>query len=671
MKISLNWINDYVEIGHDARALAQILMDRGFPCEGIEQVGDDWVLDVEVTSNRGDCLGHIGIARELASAAGKPLRIPEVSYPESKHEASQQVSVEIAEPDLCGRYTARVVEGVKVGPSPDWMRTRLEAVGMRSVSNVVDATNYAMLESGQPPHAFDYAKIAQGRIVVRKARPGESLVSIDGTRCVCGPDMLVITDPTGPVAVAGVMGGLATEVDDRTTTILLEEAHFDPVCIRTTSRRLALPSEAAYRFGRIVDIEQIDWASRRTAQLIVRVSGGAVARGVVDVYPRPRAGVVVTLRPARIRTLLGIEVPRARVLAILESLGFRPRSEGDRLICTVPSWRSDVTREVDLIEEVARCFGYDQVPTRDAIQIRATARDSRQGMLESAGRFLNACGYFETVSVDLIDKNLADLFAEVEGSPFLAVRDTACKGGGLLRRTLLGSLMTVLKTNVYAKNLPCRVFEIAATFVPRGVAGQLPVERTCLGLVADGDFRQVRAAVEGTILSLVPGAEVQFVPTTLAWAEVGAEVRVQGRTVGLAGVFSERVNQTIDLKHLSPVGAEIDLDALMGMPRGEVRFRPIPRFPAIERDLSIVVPDSVVWSQIVASVRGRAPVELEEIRFVEVYRGKGIPEGRKSLTLSLRFRDQDGTLQHETVDGFQSAILKALADAVGAELRTI
>ena len=231
--------------------------------------------------------------------------------------------------------------------------------------------------------------------------------------------------------------------------------------------------------------------------------------------------------------------------------------------------------------------------------------------------------------------------------------------------------MTVLKTNVYAKNLPCRIFEIAATFVPQGTAGQLPVERTQLALVADGDFRQLRAAVEGTIQRIVPGAEVRFVPTSLAWAEAGAEIRVNGKTLGRAGMFSDKVNQTIDLKHLSPVGAEIDLDALLAMPRGDRRLRPIPRFPAIERDLSIVVREPVRWDQIVAPIQGQAPSELEEIRFVDVYRGKGIPEGKKSVTLSLRFRDQDGTLQHETVDGFEAAILKALSVAVQAELRTL
>ncbi len=258
MKISLNWLRDYVEVEGSAEQVAEILSDVGFPCEGIEHSDDDAVIDVEVTSNRGDCLGYIGMARELAAATGKELKIPSIELNESDRDAADFAGVEIHEPELCGRYTARIIEGVKVAPSPDWLSKRLEMIGLRSVNNVVDATNYAMMETGQPPHAFDYAKINDGKIIVRRAIAGERLVSIDGTQCDLHPDMLIIADARGPVAIAGVMGGLETEVSEATTTILLEDAFFDPVSVRTTSRALVLPSEASYRFERIVDIERID-----------------------------------------------------------------------------------------------------------------------------------------------------------------------------------------------------------------------------------------------------------------------------------------------------------------------------------------------------------------------------------------------------------------------------
>ncbi|MCU0915624.1 MAG: phenylalanine--tRNA ligase subunit beta [Planctomycetes bacterium] len=671
MKISLDWLSDYIDTGLPAEQIAAILSNLGLPCEGIEHRADDVVIDVEVTSNRGDCLSHIGIARELAAATGKTLRRPEVRLEETGRPASELVQVEIREPDWCRRYTARVIEGVKIAPSPDWVRRRLEAVGLRSINNVVDATNYAMMEGGQPPHAFDYATIEGRRIIVRRAAPGEQIVSIDGSQCALTPEMLVIADARRPVAVAGIMGGLQTEVGDATTTILLEEAYFDPLCIRTTARRLALPSEASFRFERIVDIENIDWASRRTAQLIVQLAGGRVAPGVVDAYPRRYQSRTVRLRLSRLGRLLGIEVPTDVVLRILSALQFRPQVQDGVVVCAVPTWRSDIEREVDLIEEVARVHGYDQVPTCKRIEIEATAADPRHRLAQSVSGFLNGSGFYETINIDFVDEAVADLFVAGGEAAHLGVRHVTRKAGNLLRRTLLGSLLQVLRTNVNAGNLPCRIYEIADTFVPTGVAGALPRERAQLGLVVDGELRRLRGAIEGLVGDIRRGAQVEFVPADLPWAQVGARVLVDGQILGEAGVFSEAIRTRFDFKDLMPCGAELDFDALMTLQGGPVRIRPIPRFPAIERDLSVVIAEPVLWTQMVQAVRGAAPAELEEIRFVDIYRGKGITPGSKSVTLSLRFRDEDGTLTHETVDRYQAAIVENLARTVGAELRTL
>jgi phenylalanyl-tRNA synthetase beta chain len=671
MKISLNWLRDYVETDLPAEPMAGILSDLGLPCEGIEHLADDAVIDVEVTSNRGDCLSHIGVARELAAATGKELRLPEIRYEETERPAAEFVQVEIQEPELCKRYTARVIEGVRVGPTPEWMVKRLEAVGMRSVNNVVDATNYAMMETGQPPHAFDYATLEGRKIIVRKAAPGEQIVSIDGTQCALTPEMLVIADARRPVAVAGIMGGLATEVSNATTAILLEDAYFDPVCIRATERRLSLPSEASFRFERIVDIEKIDWASRRTTQLIVQLAGGRVARGVVDAYPRRHQPLEVTLRLSRLSKLLGIEVPTAVVLKILSALCFEPRLQDGSVTCTVPTWRSDVGREVDLIEEVARVYGYGEVPTRRRIQIEATAVDPRQKLAEAVGTFLNGCSFYETINVDFVDQAVAEVFSAGGTLAHLGVRDVTRKAGNLLRRTLLASLLEVLKTNVNAKNLPCRIYEIADTFVPTGVKDALPKEHAKLGLVVDGEFRLLRGAVEGLIRNIHPGAAVEFVPAELPWAQAGARVLVNGQVLGEAGVFSDAIRARFDFKDLTPCGAELDFDELQALGGGSIKIKPIPRFPAIERDLSIVVAEPVRWAEIARAVREVAPAELEEVRFVDIYRGKGIAPGTKSVTLSLRFRDEDGTLTHEAVDKHQAAILESLKRAVAAELRTL
>ncbi|MBN2593155.1 MAG: phenylalanine--tRNA ligase subunit beta [Sedimentisphaerales bacterium] len=671
MKILLSWLSDYIKTDYSAEQIVEILSDVGLPCEGIEKLADDTVIDVEVTSNRGDCLGYIGVARELAAATGKELIMPKIELDESEKDVTEFAGVQIDEPDLCGRYTARVIEGLKVGPSPGWLRKRLEAIGMRSVSNVVDATNYAMMETGQPPHAFDYDKIAQGKIIVRKALAGERIVSIDGTQCELNPDMLVIADPGGPVAVAGVMGGLDSEVGEKTTRILLEDAYFDPVSVRTTSRKLGLPSEAAFRFERIVDIEKIDWASKRTSQLIVRVAGGKVAKGVVDVYPKKPEQKTVTLRLSRLNKLLGIEVPAEKVMKILSALSFEPEVKDDLVTCTVPSWRSDVYREVDLIEEVARVHGYDKVPTERKIKIEVVPADPRNKFAESVRTYLNACGFYETINVGFVNESVAGLFSEGGAERHLSVRDELRKSANLLRQTLIGSLLGVLKTNVNAKNLPCRIYEIADTFVPTEQRNELPIQKTKLALVSDGDFRDLRGVVEGLISRISKDAQIDFAPAELIWAETGAEVLINSQPVGKAGVVSKTVSDKLDLKDMLPCAAELDFEMLMSLAGGAIKVKPIPRFPAIQRDLSIIVDEEIRWADIIKAVESKACAELEDVQFVGIYRGKGIPAGRKSVTLTLRFRDEDGTLTHETVDGFESDIVRSLTESTKAELRTV
>jgi len=629
------------------------------------------VIDVEITSNRGDCLGYIGIARELSAATGLEVKIPTVKIDESDKDIGTLASVQIDEPELCGRYTARIIEAVKVGPSPDWISKRLEAIGLRSVNNVVDATNYAMIETGQPPHAFDYTKITEGKIIVRRAVEGERLVSIDGTQCDLNTDMLIIADPRGPVAIAGVMGGLDTEVSAQTTSILLEDAYFDPVSIRTTSRRLSLPSEASYRFERIVDIEMIDWASRRTAQWITQVAGGKVVKGVADVYPAKPTKRQVSLRLSRLSKLLGIEIPAEKALRILLDLRFAPKVENDLITCTVPSWRSDVYREADLIEEIARVHGYNKIPTERKIQIEVVPVDARQKFAESAATFLNSCGFYETINVDFVDNSLAELFCEGGIDRHLAVRDESRKNANLLRRTLLGSLLGVLKTNVNAKNLPCRVFEIADTFVPSD-AQQLEqlIQKTKLSLVCDGDFRDVRGVIEGLLHSIDPDAQVALSPADLIWAQQGATITVNRQPIGSAGIVSKALAERLGIDEVTICAAEIEFEILLSMAGAAAKVKPIPRFPAIQRDLSIVVDEQILWADIIAAVESKACEELEDVDFVGIYRGKPIRSGKKCVTLSLRFRDEDGTLTHETVDHFQADIVTSLSEATAAQLRT-
>ncbi len=671
MKISLNWISDYVQTGLEPDEIAEILSDLGFPLEGIKRSPQDTVLDVEVTSNRGDCLGHIGIARELAAATGKELKIPNVELKYSDTPVEQLADVEIAQPELCGRYTAAVVEGVKVGPTPDWMAERLEALGLRTVNNVVDATNYAMLETGQPPHAFDYHKIEEAKIIVRKAVAGEKLISIDGTDCRLTPEMLIIADSRKPVAVAGVMGGLHTEVGRNTKKILLEDACFDPVTVRTAARKLALHSEAAFRFERIVDICAIDWASKRTTQLIIQVAGGYVAKGLIDVYPAKPTTRNVTLRLERLKKLLGVEVPQDQVLEILSQLNFQPKRKGGRINCLVPSWRNDIHREIDLIEEIARVFGYDKIPTQKKIQIEVAPVDPRQKLVQNISDFLSGCGFYETISVSFVDDSTAELLSPEHKQQYLSVTDVSRKHANLLRTTLVGSLLQVLKINRNAKNSPCQIFEVANTFVPhKNQPAGLPLEKTKLALLTDTDFRRLKGVIEGLISNLNRDAHPVFEPVELPWAEVAAQILLHDEMLGLVGLTAKKIADKFDFKELTPCVAELDLQALHSIQNLEVKAKPVPRFPAVERDLSIIVKEPLTWAKIADIVNQKAPPELEDLRFVGIYRGRGIPDDSKSVTFSMRFRDEQGTLTRQNVDAFQKDIVKGLETAVGAKLRT-
>jgi len=673
MKISLEWLRDYVDIDLSADEIGEILSNRGFPIESIEPVGDDTMLDVEITSNRGDCLGHIGIARELAAATGKPLNLPDITPDESDHDAATMVQVQIHEPALCNRYTARVIEGVKIGPSPEWMQKRLETIGVRSINNIVDVTNYVMMETGQPSHAFDYAKIGGQTIIVRKAVNGERLISIDETKCDLNESMLVIADEKIPVAMAGVMGGLNTEVSDTTTTVLLEVAHFEPVTIRSTARKLVLQSEASFRFERHVDTENIDWVSARCAQLMAQTAGGTIARGIVDAWPEKRDRGTIGMRPSRMKALLGIDILQEQVLSIFGLLGLAPEVKNDDLIvCTPPSWRHDLHREADLIEEVARCYGYDKIPVEPKIHIEVAPPNLRE---KTAGRirtFLNGAGFYESINVSFLDTKTAEPFCELTAKQHLSVSDVSQKNLNLLRQNLIGSLISVMQSNYNVGNRPCRLFELANTFIPGAShkPGKLPNEHTRLGLAIDDDFRVMRGVIEGIITGLCLNSTLEFKPCSYKWAQAGAQILLDGQVLGMAGLLTPDAAAQFDLDKQTVTAAELDFDLLLTKAGAIPAARPIPRFPAIVRDLSLIVDEPVQWSQITSVVRSKAPAELEEIDFTGLYRGKPIPTGKKSITVSLRFRDEQGTLRHETVDGWQDGILSGLTESLGAELRT-
>jgi phenylalanyl-tRNA synthetase beta chain len=679
MKISLHWLNDYLAPPAEAHEVETLLTQQGLPIASREPApgsAGDVVLDVEVTSNRSDCLGHVGLAREVAAGSGRRLTPPKlvaegVNYNLDLPTASSFVRVTNQNRSLCPLYTARVIIGVKVGPSPAWLVERLAAVGVRSVNNVVDVTNYVMFELGQPLHAFDLDRLAGRRVVVRTAADGEPFVAIDGSSHRLRKDMLVIADAEKPVAVAGVMGGRDSEIALATTNVLLESARFDPLSVRRTSRTLKLSSDSSYRFERGVDPLGVEFASRRAAALIVELAGGTLAEGVIREgadLPAPRA---VALRLQRCNELLGTNLTRDQIAEPLGRLGLGPRwdPDGTRLTCAIPTYRLDLSREVDLIEEVARLRGYDAIPVQPKIEVLARPVQASVAGRQVLSHVLVAHGYYETITFSFTRPEQGRLFVPCDHQP-LMIEDERRKSEPMLRPSLLPSLLACRKSNQDVGNEGVRLFECAATWSRRGAD---IVERNRLGLIADAPepdvaLRQIRGAIEELLIQLQGGQAAEFTPEDRSIYATAAMIRLGDTPLGHLGLVALAIQRLFDLQ-TQVVAAELDLDALLAGYPPRRNARQLPRFPGIERDLSVVVAEEVRWSQVHQHVLQTQPALLEEVRFIGTYRGKPVPPGRKSVTFRMVFRDPASTLRHEQVDPQVHAVVEALKQELGAELR--
>lgn len=666
MKISLEWLNSLLDRPVDADEADRLLTSVGFPLDGCDTRPDgDALLDVEVTSNRPDCLSHVGIAREVAAASGRTLNLPTLAPDDPAH---CPTLIDNQATDLCPLYTARLIRGVRVGPSPDWLRRRLEAIGLRSVNNIVDVTNYVLHETGQPLHAFDLAKLGGGRVVVRRARAGERFTAIDQSRHALGPDMLVIADAAAPVAIAGVMGGLDSEVGPTTTDVLLESAEFDPLSVRRTSRALKLASDSSYRFERGVDPLGVEAASRRAAALMIDVAGGrveCVAR-VGRANPSPCA---VSMRVARCAELLGRAIDPGRATAVLERLGLSATLEDDRIHCRVPTFRRDLQREIDLIEEVARHDDFDRIAVRDRLSLTVRPPQRQVVAMRTLRQVLVAHGYHETVTFSFVRPEHAAPFADA--GERVEIDDARRKAEPVLRPSLLPSLLACRKTNQDAGNVAVKLFEAAATW--RRDGGRI-VESTRLALLADaGDDLQravceLRGTLEELVEALAGNDRAGFTASNQRAMASAATLTLDATVAGAFGIVDAATLKAFDLQ-TPVVAAELDLTALLALEPARPEVAELPRYPGIQRDLSVVVDDATPWSAIEAAARDVRPDLLESLTFVGVYRGKPIPRGRKSVTLRMTFRDPRSTLRHEQVDPQVERVLACLREAVGAELR--
>ncbi|MFW6153795.1 MAG: phenylalanine--tRNA ligase subunit beta [Planctomycetota bacterium] len=674
MKASLNWLTDYVDITMPATDLAALLTRIGLEVEPVfEETDSDLVFEVDVTSNRPDCLGHIGLAREIAAATGASLTLPDLDNVPAPGDVTEHAAVEVLDPVFCPRYTARLLRGVTVGPSPAWLVERLEAVGLRSINNIVDVTNYVLMEYSQPLHAFDFDALHGGKIVVRRARDGEFITAIDGSKHELRDWMGIIADADRPVAVAGVMGGIDTEVGEATTHVLIEAAQFDPLVNRHTSRALNLMSDASYRFERGIDPVGLERASLRACRMILELAGGELLDGIVDVWAAPYEPPVVAMRTARCNSLLGLKVPVADQVAILDALGLAPKRSGRSIECTIPSYRPDLMREADLIEEVGRIYGLDKIPIGGSVTHEVKPPSPTESARREAGAVLNAAGYFEAITPTFIDAVEADLFGWT-GS--LSVDPRLRKTNGVLRQGILPNLLRSWKVNQDAGNEDVRLFELAAVFPPPPAGDEevLPAEYVQLALLTGGALTDVRGALEAVIGRFDPRASLAVEAADVPGFARGQAARValiapDGRTdFGVMGCLDAPLADHYGLTS-RPTGAMVNFEALLAMGRATRTYAPLPRFPAIRRDLSVVVDESVTWEQFTAAAGPAAGDLLTGIEYVGTYRGKQVGAGRKSVTARLIFRHADRTLTHEEVDDAIEAVVAALKKAYAAELR--
>ncbi|MGC8785817.1 MAG: phenylalanine--tRNA ligase subunit beta [Anaerolineae bacterium] len=656
----------------------------------------DTVLDIDLTPNLGRCLSIIGIAREVAALTGQELRVTEPTMKAEGAPIEGQIEIEIADPDLCSRYTATLIRGVKVGPSPLWMQRRLRMAGMRPINCIVDITNYVMLEWGQPLHAFDYDKLrgrkAGGKpvIIVRRAKPGETITTLDGVERQLEPDMLLITDGGGPIAIAGVMGGLETEISPFTTNVLLESANFNNLNNRRTSELLKLPSEASLRFGRGLSPEATVIAAQRASELMRQLAGGVIAAGIADCYPVKQQIRTIDLAPGEVTRLLGIELSRQRTVEILQSLGFACEVGEDPhpIRVTVPYYRLDVEIPADLVEEVARVVGYDKIPDtllRDELppQRRNLALEGEQRVRD----ILVGCGLTEVITYSLTNlesvSKLDPTRKAVDPADYIRLANPLTSEREYLRRTLMNSLLETLRDNLRFTERVA-IFEVARVYLPQ--PGQdLPEEPRRLGIAMSGprhvtswtvksgellDFYDVKGVAEA-LLHHLHITDYAFVPTEHPTFHVGraAKLLVNNAEIGVLGEVHPLVRENFDLPAQRVCLLEFDLEALLASVPSSYYYQPVSRFPTVTRDLALIVDDEVPAARVHDAIINAGGKLLQKVELFDVYHGAQVPPGKKSLAYTLTYQAMDRTLTDDEVNKVQLRILKALEKELGAQLR--
>ncbi len=689
MNISYKWLKELTNIDLSPQETAKALTSVGLAVEGIHPHKDDFVLDIDLTSNRPDCLSHLGVAREISAFTRTQTR-PTVKSPSSDIEAAKSTGlVTILDDDLCSRFTARIIRNVKIGPSPEWLVKRLEAIGERSINNVADITNYVMHELGQPMHSFDLDKLAENRIVVRRARKGETIQTLDEVERKLDDSMLAICDSEKPVAVAGIMGGLSSSITEDTVNVLLEVAYFDRANIRATSRKLNLATEASYRFERGVDLENLLRASERATGLICDLAGGD--RGaIVDVYPRPFKPREIPSKDisSSVLRLTGLNVSLDECERILLSLGIEQRSPG---VFIAPSWRHDLAIEEDLVEEVARHIGYDNIaaeipPAFGAGEYQET--ELREKLLRQT---LVDMGFDEAISYSFIDTRFDGVFQTVPGviddhaeEKYVTLRDSVIEGAVRMRPTILPGLLDAVRLNLNHQRRDVKLFEVGKVFASHTGGPGLPNEQEVAALVITGgetnedrgltgrslDFYDAKGAVEAAI------AAAGVNDPSFSSAEIGhlrpgqsAVIEVAGKPVGSVGRLANQIAATYKFRQPVYV-AELNLQMVLAEGVSPARYRPLAKYPSMVRDVSFIVKRNEEFTTVAETIRKQGFDLCRNIKYIDIYEGKGLAEDERSLTVRLEYRSDERTLLEDEVEQIHAKIISGVERELNVSVKS-
>ncbi len=687
MKFSYKWLKEYLDIKVLPSKLAEILTMLGIEVENYAETADgDIVFELELTSNRPDCASIVGIAREVAAASGKKLKYPVIKLKEGKEKIRNFIDVEVEKPELCPRYAARLIKGVKVNASPEWLKTYLEKAGLRSVNNVVDVTNFVLMELGHPLHAFDYDTLHGKKLIIRPAKKGEKILNIDMIERELSPDILVIADTENPQAIAGIMGGHLSEVKELTQNVLLESAYFNKVSIRRAAKKLNMMTEASYRFERGADPEGLIFALNRTAELITRLAGGEIAQGTIDVYKNKIPERVLELRLERVNNLLGINITLIKVKDILKGLEFKVKlSQKGKIKVSVPSFRSDIEREIDLIEEIARHYGYNRIepklPVTTLIPLKgAITKVNVLEMKEILFDVLQKSGLQEVMNyaftnVDYLSKN--NLEGQFSGKNFVRVINPISQEQDIMRPSLLPGLLNNIVWNYNHQVEEVKIFEIGNVFASENTGTKFyenkavaialtekESEKDTIGTFLDlkGIVEVIFEALGISSLKFAKGDLSMFHPQNASWIEL------KDKKVGYIGEINPLVTEKIGFKNRI-FGAEIILDEIISEIDFNKHFKALPKFPAVRRDLSLLIPSEVTSEKIISLIKNTGGELIEQVDLFDVYEGKQIPENFRSLGYTLTYRSASKTLTDAGVNDLHQKISRQLIDNLKVKVR--